>query len=110
MAKKILSKKQITELAKRVAIEAGKDNFPISDVFLFGSYAKNKAKEDSDLDVCFVSDKFKNSIEAEAYLRTKVFFLFKYDTPIDVVAFRPSEFKLNSPLALEIRNTGIKIV
>lgn len=109
MAKKILSKKEIIDLAKKVSIAAKKDKMPIDRVFIFGSYAKNKANELSDLDLCFISSKFKDTIEAEAYLRTKIFYLFSGNTPMDIVAFKPKDFTEEIPLAAEIRRYGQEI-
>ena len=110
MAKKILSKKQISNLVQKVSEIAKKDKLPISNVFMFGSYAKNKANKNSDLDLCFVSPKFKNTIEAEAYLRTEIYFLEpKINVPIDVVAYNKKDFKGDIQLVYEIKKTGIEI-
>ena len=110
MAKKILSKKQIKDLVEKVADEAKKDNMGISKIYVFGSYAKARANENSDLDLCFVSSKFKNSIEAEVYLRTKIYNLFSYTTPMDIVAYLPADFNENIPLAREVLKTGSRIL
>ena len=110
MAKKALSKKQINNLIQKVSQIAKKDKMPISKVFVFGSYAKNKANKDSDLDLCFISPRFKNTIEAEAYLRTEIYFLKpEVNVPIDIVAYRPKDFKGTVPLVREIKQTGIEI-
>ena len=110
MAKKILSKKQINNIIQGVNKIAKKDKMPISNVFIFGSYATNKANKNSDLDLCFVSPKFKNAIEAEAYLRTEIYFLDpKIGVPIDVVAYNKKDFKGDIQLVHEIKKTGIEI-
>lgn len=110
MDRKILSKKQINILVKRVAQKAKEDRMPISNVFLFGSYAKGKMGAKSDLDLCFISPKFENTIEAEAYLRTKIYLLnLGLDIPIDVVAYKKKGFNMDVPLAREIKKTGIEI-
>lgn len=109
MVKRVLSKKQITDLAKHVAEEAKRDKMPISKIFVFGSYAKNEANEDSDLDLCFISSKFKDIIEAEAYLRAKIYFILKQNIAVDVVAYRPEDFEETVPLVYEIRRHGKEI-
>ncbi len=110
MAKKILSKKQINNLVQKVSEIAKKDKMPISKVFVFGSYAKNKMNKNSDLDLCFVSPKFKSAIEVEAYLRTEIYFLKpEINIPIDVVAYNKKDFKSDIPLVHEIKKTGIEI-
>ena len=111
MVKKVLSKKQINNLVQKVSEIAKKDKMPISKVFVFGSYAKGKIDKNSDLDLCFISSKFKNTIEAEAYLRTEIYFLEpEINIPIDIVAYRPKDFKETAPLVYEIKKTGIRIV
>lgn len=110
MAKKLLSKKQIETLVKKLSEKAKEDNMSVQKAFVFGSYAKNKVHAKSDLDLCFVSSKFKDTLKAEAYLRTKLHFLnLDYGIPIDIVAYRPEEFKNFSPLIYEIKKRGKEI-
>lgn len=111
MVKKILSKQQINNFVQKIAKQAKKDKMPISKAFIFGSYAKNTANKNSDLDLCFISSKFKDTFEAEVYLRTKIYFLedFKIDIPIDVVAFKPRDFQITAPLVYEIMEHGKEI-
>lgn len=68
MAEKILSNKQINIAVKKIAQQAKDDNMPIAKAFMFGSYAQNKAKKYSDLDLCFVSPSFKDTFKAEVRL------------------------------------------
>lgn len=111
MAKEILSRQQINNLVKRLAIKAKENKMPISKAFIFGSYAKNKANKNSDLDLCFISPKFKDTFEAEAYLRTEICFLKnpEYNIPVDVVAYRPQDFQITVPLVYEIMEHGKEI-
>jgi predicted nucleotidyltransferase len=107
MVKAVLSKKQIRDLVKKVSREAKKDGMPISRAFVFGSYARNKVTKHSDLDLCFVSAKFKDTIRAEAYLRAKIYHLLPdSDVPMDIVAYQPKDFTDHVPLALEIKRHG----
>lgn len=110
MAKKILSKEQIRKIADTIAREAKKDKINISKVLLFGSYAKNRATADSDLDLCFISSDFKDTFKAEVYLRSKIHNLFDNKTAIDVVAYSPNDFKMSIPLIFEIRETGKQVL
>ncbi len=110
MVKKPLSIKQIKILIKKLAEETKKDKMPLQRAFIFGSYAKNKMTSKSDLDLCFISSKFKDTLKAEAYLRTKLYFLsLDYDTPIDIVAYKSEEFKNFSQLIYEIKKSGREI-
>lgn len=110
MVKKPLSKKQIEILIKKLAEKAKENNMPVQKVFIFGSYAKNNMTVKSDLDLCFVSSKFKDTLKVEAFLRTKIYLMnLNYDIPIDIVAYRPEEFNEFSPLIYEIKKTGKEI-
>lgn len=110
MAGKILSKKQINNLVRQLARKAEKDKMRIGKAFIFGSYAKNRMNENSDLDLCFISNKFNNPIEVEAYLRTELYFLDpNMDISIDVVAYHPKDFQKIVPLVYEIQASGKEI-
>lgn len=52
-----MDKEQAVEKVKRYA-EAVRQNFPVSKVILYGSYAANSAKEESDIDVAVVLRRF----------------------------------------------------
>lgn len=111
MSEKILSKKQINTAVKKIADQAKQDKMPINKAFVFGSYAKNKAKKYSDLDLCFVSTKFKDTFKAEIYLRTKFHSMdIGFNAPVDIVAFNPKDFKnIAIPLVYEIKKSGREI-
>lgn len=108
MAKKVLSGRQINSIVKKIAEEAKKDKMPISKAYVFGSYARKSLKR-NDLDLCFISSKFKNSIKAEAYLRTKIYLNFDLGIPVDVVAYNQKDFKKTIPLVYEILKSGREI-
>lgn len=84
------------------------DNLPIKSVFLFGSYAKGFPHRDSDVDLCIISPKFKDYINAIQYLLSKRKLNLKY--PIEPIGITPKDFRENTPLTLEIKQTGIKII
>lgn len=71
----------------------------------------DEAKKYSDLDLCFVSAKFKDTFEAEIYLRTKFHSMdIGFSAPVDIVAFNPKDFKdIAIPLVYEIKKSGREI-
>ncbi|HKR06395.1 MAG TPA: nucleotidyltransferase domain-containing protein [Bacteroidia bacterium] len=83
------------------------NGIPISKLVLFGSYAKNKANRNSDIDVCVVSSQFgKDHIEEMQYL-------FKQRRNVDVLIepypASPAEYsELESPIIWEIRKDGLE--
>jgi predicted nucleotidyltransferase len=108
MVKKTIPKKVNKEIERYVNV-LRKDNLPISKVILFGSYAKGTQKKWSDIDLCIVSPKFKNTYSAMQYLWLKRK-IQDVDYAIEPVGFSPTDFsdKYDS-LIQEIKKTGIQI-
>jgi len=75
-------------------------------VILFGSYAKGEQRKWSDIDLCIISSKFKDSFEAMHYLSLKS---NKINTIIEPHPYHPHDFVNEDPLVWEIKKTGIDI-
>lgn len=99
---------QQINIAKKFVMEVKKNGIPVSDAYLFGSYAKGNPKEWSDIDVCVISPAFANDrIDEMVKLNT---IGSKIDLRIEAVPFRAKD--LSDPydiLSTEIRKYGIKI-
>lgn len=105
MAKKI-PKKINTAISQYITI-LKTDKLPIEQVFLFGSYAKGKQNKWSDIDLCVISPKFKDTWQAMQYLWSKR--VFSKDAMIEPIGFSVKDFRENSTLTNEIKQTGIEI-
>jgi predicted nucleotidyltransferase len=82
-----------------------KHAMPIDKVFLFGSYAKGTAREDSDIDLCFFSSSFDRPPAEKVLL--KLFALKRnYNIFIEPHAFPTSELTNDNPFVKEILRTG----
>ncbi len=81
---------------------------PVTQAYLFGSYAKNLAKDYSDIDVCIVSPRYgKDYWDEESDLRK---LSLKVDDRLEPVAFNPKDIKDRwNQLAHEITTYGIQI-
>lgn len=104
-----MSKDQVKRIVKAYAQELRRHDFPFTHIFLYGSYAKGRAGAESDIDVCVISPKFGgkqwNSYERKLWqLRRAV------DARIEPIGMTVGDLRSWSPLAHEIRDTGIKIV
>ena len=84
-----------------------KDHLPITKVILFGSYAKGRQREDSDVDLRIIFPRFKNAFEAMQYLWAKR--IKDSGITIEQIGFSPKDFRDNSPLMREIKETGVEI-
>jgi len=82
--------------------------FPIRSLYLFGSYAKNNAKDYSDIDIAVVSDKFEGSRFLDREKLGK--YVIRISSDIEVHPFRTEDFTEKDPFVKEIIETGLKIV
>ena len=76
--------------------------------YLFGSYAKNRADEWSDIDVAVVTDRFIGDRFDFRFLLTRL--ARKIDMDIEPHPYLLTEFNNGNPLAAEILKTGELIV
>lgn len=104
MVKKRISPKVKKEISEYLA-DLRKDHLPIKQVFLFGSHAKGAPHQWSDIDLCVVSPKFKDSWSGLQYLWQKR----KRGLIIEPVGYTPKDFEEGSPLISEIKEYGIEI-
>ena len=99
MSEKVYTVDEIKMILKEIL-----KNMPVETVVLFGSYAKNEATKDSDLD--FVIDTKEQLIGFKLFsLITKIEETFKKD----VDAFEKSEIIENSKIDKEIKRTGVVV-
>lgn len=106
---RIKTKNEAKKIVKEYAKELAVNNFPFEEIYLFGSFAQNKAHQWSDVDVAVVSDKLGvNWDENENllwYIRRKV------NSRIEPIGFTVKDFQdENDPMVYEIKKNGIRIV
>lgn len=100
IAKKIVRK--YAELLKQ-------EKYPFSAVYLFGSYAQNKANRWSDIDVGVVSKKLQKDWWKNQKLLSNI--SLNIDLRLEPHGFTPEDF--NDPcnsMSYEIKKTGIRIM
>ncbi len=83
------------------------DEFPLSSVYLFGSYAKGNPGEYSDIDIAVVSDKFEGIRFFDKKRLAK--YIIKSSVDLEVHPFKTDDFNEENPFAKEIFNTGVRI-
>jgi predicted nucleotidyltransferase len=91
-------------------IEDVKKVIPIDKVYLYGSYAKNLQRADSDVDLCFFSTDFEDKPRWDVL--TQLFLLkHKYNRKILIEpnAFPTSEIGNDNPFVNEVIQTGIEL-
>lgn len=99
MSKKIYTINEIKQILKKIL-----ENMPVYRVVLFGSYAKNLATENSDLDL--IIDTKEQLMGFKLYsLITKI----EEEFNKNVDAFEKSEIIENSKIDEEIKKTGVVV-
>ena len=98
--------KTVINIAKKYIDHVKKSGIPVSAAYLFGSFAKGKAKNYSDIDICVISPVFGKDYFEEmvklSYLTHKV------DDRIEPVPYKPEDLNDRySTLAHEIKTFGI---
>lgn len=94
--------------AKKFIKSLDKAGIKVDKAYLFGSFAKGKAKKDSDIDVCIVSPSFSRDYLAEMVKLRK--YSLKIDSRIEPVPFLPEDLEDKySTLASEIKKYGIPL-
>ncbi|MFA6106113.1 MAG: nucleotidyltransferase domain-containing protein [Patescibacteria group bacterium] len=107
MAQKKLPKRILNEIKEYVKILKS-EKLPIDKVILYGSFAKGKQHEWSDVDLCVVSPEFANAFKAMEYLLSKTPTVSRH--PIEPIGFRSADLKDNSSsLIREINLYGIEV-
>ena len=82
---------------------------PVTKAYIFGSFAKGTATEQSDVDICFFLDSFEGKRRIDIIKD-----LLKLTSGFDDVGFEPVVFSSTdlsngNPFVLEVTSTGIEI-
>lgn len=96
------------DIVKKYLTEVRQLGIHIDQAYLFGSYAKGKIWEGSDMDVCIVSDDFGKDYLNDKMLLNKA--ALKIDSRIEPVAYSPIDFENKyDSLVDEVKRFGILV-
>ncbi|MFH0887405.1 MAG: nucleotidyltransferase domain-containing protein [bacterium] len=97
----------IKDKAKKFLEEIHKHKIRVSKAYLYGSYAKGEARQDSDIDIAIISPDFSGN----RYFDTlKIISMRRnIDCRIEPVTYKPEDFEDSDPLVAEIKSTGMEI-
>lgn len=101
-------KKLIYESIERYINELRKRNIEVVAAYLFGSYAKGRATEWSDIDVALLTKKFIGDSFDFKFLLMKIAREINFD--IEPHPYLVDEFNEDNPFAAEVIKTGEKVV
>ncbi len=101
-----MDKRKAYEIAKKYT-EFLRANKPgLKKVFLFGSYVKGNADDNSDIDMAVVFETFEDSFDVQVELMKM---RRKFDTRIEPHPFRMVDFNSSDPFAKEVLTNGVEI-
>ena len=99
----------IVSIGKKFIGEIKSSGINVVDAYLYGSYAKQAANINSDIDICIISPDLGIDLIDEMVMLKQI--ARKVDDRIEVVPLGITDFSDPfDPLVFEIKNTGIKIV
>ncbi|MEO5572226.1 MAG: nucleotidyltransferase domain-containing protein [Bacteroidia bacterium] len=98
----------VINLVKQFASDVKAEGVHLRKVFLFGSYAHNRQRRFSDVDVALVADEFHGFVfkDLDLFINAKI---KKSYSRIQVQTFSTSYFKKGDPFIDEIKRTGIEV-
>jgi len=99
---------KVTSIIKRFINELEKNNIPVKEAVLFGSYVTGNYHNWSDIDLALVSDSF----EGERFRDRNKIRRIKLEISCDLepLPYRPEDFTTDDPFVKKIIETGIRVV
>lgn len=102
-----MDKKRVIKIVNKYILFLKRKKYNITNVYLFGSYAKGNYHKDSDIDLAIIiknlSDKFDTQVELMVLRRN-------FDLSIEPHPIDEDDFNTYHPLAGEIKKNGIRII
>jgi uncharacterized protein len=100
----VKSVEEIKEIVKRYYKILLQEGYPVEKILLFGSFARNRQSENSDIDLAivlrkFTKDRFNTRLELMKFTR-------EFEEVIEPHPFLSSEFEDSDPFVSEILKTG----
>lgn len=104
----VKKRQEIENIIDRYVSKLKQLGVEVSQVILYGSYAKGKPKEYSDIDIAVVSPSFqKLDIFERQLLLSKAH--HKFGEPIEPIGLTPKQLKDKKGFAREILETGVVV-
>jgi len=97
----------IIKKVKMFLLKLKESGVSVDSAYLFGSYAKRRFSEFSDIDVAVISSDFSEDRFEEGIRLAMI--AGQIDNRIEPVPFTPGSFVDDNPLAWEIKRDGIQI-
>ena len=100
--------KGISSAVKEYILSVAKHQPGLISAYLFGSYARNMQRLDSDIDIALVIDELSDNDRFDIQV-SLMLLAAKIDTRIEPHPISKQDLNSNNPFAVEIRKTGIEL-
>ena len=101
------TREHVIEKVREFLVALQAEDFTITTAYLYGSHAAETAHKDSDIDVAIVSpDLSGDRLEDWCQLNRVA---TRIDVRMEVIGFRPEQFRDEHPLAWEVKTQGVRL-
>ncbi len=100
--------KGVSETIRRYIESVAKNQSGLISAFLFGSYARNMQRAESDIDIALVLDDLDDNERFDTQIRLMLL-AAQIDSRIEPHPISQKDLNSNNPFAIEIRKTGIEL-
>jgi hypothetical protein len=102
----VKKRREIKGIVIQFARRLGELGVEVSQIILYGSYAKGKPKDYSDIDIAVVSPTFE---KLDIFKRQEILSIAHhgFDEPIEPIGLTPGQIKERKGLVREILGTGV---
>ncbi|HED08263.1 MAG TPA: nucleotidyltransferase domain-containing protein [Ignavibacteria bacterium] len=108
MEKNDFDKDEIINIINNFVSKVAEQNPKLVTAYLFGSFAKNNERSESDIDIALFIDDLNDEERFDLQVHL-ILLATEFDIRIEPHPFSYSDFKNGNPFVLEIINTGIEI-
>ena len=104
---RVETREEVIEKVRELLDVLRSDGLRIIAAYLYGSQATGTSDEDSDIDVAIVSPDLSGD-RLEDWCRLNKL-ASRQDVRLEVVGFRPEQFRDEHPLAWEVKSKGVRL-
>ena len=101
-----MDQKSAIEIGRKYLLLLLKRNYPVTRMFLYGSYARGSQNPDSDIDLAIILNEMHDPFQTQVDLLQLT---WNFDTRVEPHPFDASDFSSSNPVIKEIIRTGIEI-
>ena len=103
---KNMDQESALEIGRKFLLLLLRNNYPVKQMYLYGSYARGNHHKDSDIDLAIIMNELPDPFQTQVNLLKLT---WKFDTRVEPHPFDQKDFSSENPVIKEILRTGIEI-